>query len=178
MAINTRMTAAAFLQQPETNLPVELINGEVMMSPTPVPAHQRAVGRIFKLLDSLIPDGEVFVAPLDVYLDEANVVQPDVMWVAEKSACTILDSYVQGAPDLVVEVLSPSTARHDKSTKFRLYEQYGAREYWLVDPQAEFVEVWQRENEDFALSGVFGPGDTFDSPALGKSIDANRIFGD
>ncbi len=82
------------------------------------------------MLDRLIPDGEVFVAPLDVYLDEVNIVQPDVMWIAADSQCVEVEGrHLRGAPKLGLAVLSPSTVRHDKSTKFRLYEKHGVREY-------------------------------------------------
>ena len=73
----------------------------------------------------------------------SNAVQPDVLWNSPASRCVLVDdAYFRGAPDLVVEVLSPSTALRDKQTKFRLYEKYGVREYWIVEPTAQYVEVW------------------------------------
>jgi Uma2 family endonuclease len=175
----TDLTAAQFLTLPESNQPIQLLEGKVVMTPAPNLKHQRLVFRLAKLIEQLAPDGEVFVAPVDVRLDDANVVQPDVIWIAPDSRCkSVEDQYWQGAPELVVEVLSPATARLDKSTKFRLYERHGIAEYWTVDPEAEFVEVWCMRDKRFDLSGVFGPGDTFDSVVLGKTIDATHIFED
>jgi Uma2 family endonuclease len=82
MAVQTRMTAAEFLALPETNLPMALIDGEVIMSPSPTAPHQFALFHVAKLIDRLIPNGRVVIAPMDVHLDE-NVVRPDVMWIAE-----------------------------------------------------------------------------------------------
>src|SRR5256885_11123630 len=116
MAIQARkMTANEFLALPVTNLPHELIHGEEVMSPSPTGSHQRTSRRLFKVIEQAIPNGEVFYAPVDVYLDADNVVQPDILWVAEGSACKwIDDKYLEGAPDLTVEIFSPGTVRRDK----------------------------------------------------------------
>ncbi len=177
MVLNTRMTAKAFFELPETNIPTELIDGELIVSPAPIPDHQSASIELIFLLKGLIPNGKLFHAPIDVYLDESNIVQPDILWVAQDSQCFIGDKRLEGAPDLVIEILSPSTARRDKNKKFLLYEKYGAREYWLVDPQAQYVEVWRLEEGKFAPKGVFGPGDTFISVVLAdQSVDVSKIF--
>jgi Uma2 family endonuclease len=181
MAIQTRMTAKEFLALPESNQPVELIHGEVIMSPTPTPSHQRVVGDVFFFVKQMAKahGGQAFVAPLDVYLDEENVVQPDVLWIAPDSRCTVGDSCLNGAPDLVIEVLSPSTARRDKTVKFRLYEKHGVREYWMVDPAAQYVEVWQAEAGKFAQKGVYGPGEKFNTAVFpgGEAVDVTAILG-
>jgi Uma2 family endonuclease len=98
----------------------ELIDGEVIEMPTPPIRHQRFAGRVMLLVDSLIPDGEVFISPLEVYFDEFNIVQPDIVWVAANSICKVEEKRLVGAPDLVVEILSPSTAKRDKTAKFSL----------------------------------------------------------
>ena len=86
-----------------------------------------------------------------------------MFWVSgADSLCKLgADDYWHGAPDLVVEVLSPSTALRDHGVKFGLYEQHGTREYWLIDPAAEFVEVFRRENDAFVRFGAFGNAETF-----------------
>jgi Uma2 family endonuclease len=123
-----------------------------------------------------VTSGKIYVAPVDVYLDDANVVQPDVLWVAPGSACVPFEGkYLRGAPDLVVEVLSPGTARRDKKAKFDLYEKHGVREYWLIDSGAKLLEAWQLKDSRFIRLDVFGPGDQFDSPLLGP-IDVSAIF--
>src|SRR5262245_47839316 len=106
----------------------ELINGEIIVAYAPVPDHQAAVLSTAILLRSIVPNGRVFIAPLEVYLDEHNLPQPDVTWVAENSKCVIAPKRLEGPPDLVVEVLSPSTSRYDKTFKFLLYEKHGVRE--------------------------------------------------
>jgi Uma2 family endonuclease len=175
----TRLTAAEFAQLPETNTPTELIDGEVVMTPAPKYVHQKVVLALAKLIEQMGAGGVTCIAPIDVYLDEANVVQPDVLWASgpESRAQLGEDGYWHGAPDLVVAVLSPATARYDRSEKFRLYEKHGTLEYWLVDPEAEYVEVWRREEGGFQRQGVYGPGDAFKSTVLGgKKADLKKIF--
>jgi Uma2 family endonuclease len=175
MAIETRMTAAEFLALPETNLPTELIDGEVYRI-APVVEHQRASKDVFKLIDRLAPNGEVFYAPLDVYFDDINVVQPDVMWVASNSdRCIVLEKYLRGAPDLIVEILSPGSVKNDRKKKFRLYEKYGVLEYRMIDLKEKLVEVWQLQDGKFVLLDVYGVDETFISPLLGK-VEVKAIF--
>lgn len=156
---------------------MELIQGEIVIMPTPVPHHQRLIRKLLMLLETLIPDGEVFLSPLEVVLDEHNVPQPDLMWVAADSKCTIGEKRLYGAPELVVEVFSPGTAKYDKSTKFRLYEEHGVGEYWMVDPVEQYIEVWSRQSDKFVQSGVFGKDESFVSPVLGhKTVALDSVF--
>ena len=170
MAVETRhMTASEFLVLPESNTPHELINGEDIMSPSPVANHQIISMQLTLLLNSLIPDGRLFAAPMDVYFDESNIPQPDLFWIsAHSTTAQITQPYIKGAPDLIVEIFSPGTARRDKKEKFQLYEHYGVREYWMVDPIGQFIEMWRQENNHFVLIGVYGPADECVSPLLGK----------
>src|SRR5215212_9009481 len=141
MSVQTRkMTASEFLALPVSNMPHELINGEAIMSPSPSVAHQRLLARLFDILRKLVPNGEVFLAPLDVYLDDTNIVQPDLLWVAaDNTNILIEDNLLRGAPDLTVEIFSPGSARNDRREKFRLYEKHGVREYWMVDPDEKLL---------------------------------------
>ncbi len=177
MAVQTRrMTAHEFLALPTTNLPHELIHGEEIMSPSPTLSHQRLSSRLFKLIERLAPGGTVLYAPLDVYLDEENVAQPDVFWATEGGTCKLVEGkYLSGAPDLTVEILSPGTVLRDKRDKFRLYEKFGVREYWIVDPDERFLEIWQLREGRFTHVGVFGSTDTCTSPLLGE-LDLKAIF--
>jgi Uma2 family endonuclease len=174
--VQIRVTAKEFFALPEERHPIQLIAGELIEMAPPKPTHQRIVARFYKLIDRLIPNGEVFFAPIAVYLDDDNVPEPDVVWVAEDSRCTIQNTRLDGPPDLVVEVLSPSTARYDKTVKFSLYERHGVREYWIVDPTTQAVEVWCLQNEIFVYQGVFLAKDTFDSASLGKKVELKTIF--
>jgi Uma2 family endonuclease len=178
LATTTRLTAAEFLTLPESNLPTELLEGEIIMALAPTVNHQRLVARFYDLVKKLAAGGEVLFSPIDVWLDDENVVQPDVMWVAPGSSCVVVENrYWQGAPDLVVEVFSAGTARTDKGKKFKLYEKYGTREYWMADPGEQYLEVWRREEERFQLVGVFGPEETFISALLGgQTISVGEVF--
>ena len=176
----TRITATEFMALPESNLPIELINGEVIMSPTPTDEHQVIAGELYSILKSLIPHGKLRIAPLTVYLDNANAVQPDLFWVsAENSTCQLRGDYWHGAPDLVVEILSPSTARCDRTTKFELYEQVRVREYWLIEPATQSLEIWVLDGDEFQWHGVFRSATRPTSPVLGgQTIDLQAIFDD
>ncbi|MFN3407632.1 MAG: Uma2 family endonuclease [Limisphaerales bacterium] len=129
---------------PETNLPVELWNGEIVMSPAPHPDHQRIVARLWKQLDCFVSEGdmgECFLSPLDIVLTPRRVVQPDVFFIA-KARLGLVRDYVAGAPDLAVEVVSHDSWKRDRVEKKALYEQAGVTEYWIVDPDAETIEVF------------------------------------
>jgi Uma2 family endonuclease len=175
-AARTRMTAAEFLALPESMTPVELLDGEMVMSPTPIPLHQRLVLRFANLVQRTAKTGEVFIVPLDVYFDDENLAQPDVFFIAAGSACVVGEKYVIGAPDLVIEVFSPSTARRDRKEKIALYERFGVREYWMADPDGQYVEAWRLAEGKFARVGVFGEGETFESALLGAA-ELKGVFG-
>ncbi len=178
-AVRTRITAAEYAQMPETTQPMELIDGGIIQLPTPKHPHQRLAVHSIQFLSPLLPGGELCVAPSDVHLDELNVVQPDIFWVAgPKSRCKLgNDGYWHGAPDLVIEILSPSTALRDKRDKFELYERHGVREYWLMEPDAQYVEVWELSRGQFRQKGIFGRENTFESAVLGgKQIALSALF--
>ncbi len=175
--VTTRMTAAEFLTLPETNQPTQLLNGEFIVSPAPVPRHQRSSRQVEYLIEALKPNGEVFHAPIDLYLDEDNIPQPDVVWIAENSRCIVEKKYLQGPPELVVEVFSPSTELKDRKDKFNLYQRFAIPEYWMVDPELEFIEGYVLENGLYKRLGVFEPGESFISPVLGgKTVEVSKIF--
>lgn len=180
MVTKTRMTAAEYRQLPETTQPTELIEGEIIVSPAPKDKHQAVVMGLVQAILRQLAAGTLRFAPLDVYLDDETVVQPDVFWVSGPgSRCRLGDDGCwYGAPDLVIEVLSSDTARRDKAVKFRLYEQHGVREYWLADPDARYVEVWRRADDaaPFTQQGVYGPDETFESALLGQAVALAPVF--
>jgi Uma2 family endonuclease len=128
---------------PETNLPMELWDGEIIMSPTPTPSHQTIVLKFVRALDDFVSGqkaGTVFVSPLDVVLSQHRVVQPDLFFILEANSKIIQDR-IRGVPDLVVEVIS-QTWKRDRIEKKALYEQFGVSEYWIVDPESRAIEVF------------------------------------
>lgn len=178
-AIRTRMTAEEYLALPETTQRMDLIDGKVIVSPSPIQAHQTAVHRTARHIEDLAPNGMIVVSPMDLRLDDKNVPQPDVFWVSDTNTnCHLIDGkYWQGPPDLLVEVLSPSTAYRDYGDKFQLYERSGVLEYWIEDAVSRFVQVYALENGKYVRLGAFGPGETFTSAALGVEVDVNKLFG-
>lgn len=174
VATGTQMSTGAFRALPETNEAIiEHIDG-VVYTDSPVDPHQEVVLNVAMLCRVLAPQGKTRIAPMDVYLG-ADTVQPDVFWVAPESACARTpNNKWQGPPDLVCEVLSTTTAQHDKpaGAKFTLYQQHGVGEYWIVDPIYQSVEVYT----NFEKQGEFWPGQTFQSQVLDAEIDVNRIF--
>ena len=139
------MTASEYFTLPETNRPSELVYGVVSGPPAPAYGHQKVVGALFRLLIAHVEErglGEVCVAPVDVVLDEAGglVVQPDLIFITT-GRLSIVKQHVAGAPDLVIEVLSPSTEHRDRTMKLAWYRRYGVREYWMVDPHLRTIEI-------------------------------------
>ena len=115
---------------------------------------------------------------LDVVLSDYDVAQPDILFVSNERSGLITEANIQGAPDLVVEILSPSTAQYDRGYKRTLYGRHGVREYWLVDPDAETVEVLTESAEGLVLGDTYRRGDTLTSPLLsGLAIELEQIFG-
>lgn len=174
-----RMSASEFAALPESNLPTELLHGEMIVTPAPTDLHQQLVYALAKLVEQLGKDGYIRLSPLDVHLDKYNVVQPDVFWVSgPESSCKLgADGYWHGAPDLVVEVLSPATTQRDKIDKFRLYQKHGVREYWIADPVGRYVEVWLLEDGKYQHRGAFGPNESFVSETLsGHTVNLQEVF--
>jgi Uma2 family endonuclease len=158
----------------------QVINGELIMTPSPVPLHQRISRRLTTLLNAHVGQhdlGEVFYAPLDVVLDNYNVFQPDILFVSHKNANVITKKNIQGAPDLVIEILSPSTGYYDLIEKKEAYAKFGTREYWIVDPQKKWVEVFEIRDGDFESKGRFGAKESFKSAVIpGLEIDLTEVF--
>ena len=156
----------------------ELIDGELVIMPSPKVIHQRLILGLAWILQRLEGTGlgELFVAPLDVILSDFDVVQPDIIFVSNARA-HIIDDYIRGAPDLVVEILSPSTADYDRTVKRELYERYGVPEYWLVDPYAKTVTILRLSADGYNVHAVYGEGDALSSPTLaGFSLNLSELF--
>ena len=157
---------------------VQLIDGEIVVD-APFDDHQRALWQLVFVLAPHLMRGEPRFAPCTVYFDEKNSFQPDLFWVSpENDHCTLASDhrYWIGAPDLVVEVLSPSTSYNDRRHKFLIYEKYGVREYWLLDPLAQHVEVFTLQDAKLFKLDIYRPGDSFTSPLLGAAVDLERVF--
>ena len=158
----------------------ELLDGELILSPSARTTHQRASINIEHPLIEFVREnelGEVFHAPYDVVLDDFNVVQPDILFVSKERAHIITDLNIQGTPDLVIEILSPSTAQRDRTQKRDLYARRGVPEYWLASADAESVQVLTLQDGEYRVAGIYTAGQTVVSPLLqGFSLNIDDIF--
>ena len=174
-----KLTYADYCRTPDDER-YELLDGELIMVPAPSTGHQRIDTKLGWRLAQFVEQkslGEVFFAPCDVVLSDINVVQPDLLFVSNARAHIITADNVQGPPDLVVEILSPSTAHRDRTLKRTLYAQYGVPEYWLVDPDARTVTVLRLGAAGFTVVAQYGAGDTLTSPTLpGFTVNLDDIF--
>jgi Uma2 family endonuclease len=142
---------------PEGTL-AEIINNQIFMSPSPLSKHQKILNRINNRLYNyfeLNGSGEVFTAPLDVYLDEtSNAVQPDIIVVLKENLNIINEhGHIHGVPDLLIEVLSPGNRDYDLIKKKDLYEQFGVKEYWIVDPETKLALIYNLRNGKYQRIG-------------------------
>lgn len=173
-----------FTYEDYCNLPAdnryEIIEGEIYMVPAPVPFHQRVSRRIHSKLERFVEEnelGETFYSPIDVVYSDTNIVQPDIVYIAKENASIIGEKYIDGAPDLVIEILSPSTEQKDRTMKLKLYSKFGVKEYWIVSPQGRTIEKYTQLEETLQLSETFTIQQTMHSglfPGLG--IELEDIF--
>ena len=158
----------------------ELLNGDLTMVPAPNMRHQSVLFRLARKLGDFTEEyglGKVYVAPCDVVLSDTEVVQPDVLFVSRAREHTLTDENVRGAPDLVIEILSPSTADRDLGYKHDLYGRHGVLEYWIVDPMAETVAVHRQANGRLELADTFGRRDTLQTALLdGLQLELDYVF--
>jgi len=160
----------------------ELIEGGLLMVPSPIPKHQRISGRLEFELKKFVSEselGEVFDAPIDVYLDDENVVQPDILFISKERLGIIGEKNIQDPPCLVIEILSEGTAYRDLVQKKRLYAKFGVKEYWIVDPGEELIEVYtlKEDSNTYTLLSTYTKEDTLSSPYLqGLKIELKGIF--
>src|SRR5690625_4945404 len=137
------LTYDEYRSLPDDGNQYQLIGGRLIMSPSPTYFHQIISGNLFRILDPYVYEnklGKILYAPFDVVLSMRDVVQPDLMFISAGRADIIAENNVVEAPNLVIEIISEGTKTTDRISKKTLYEQNGAREYWIVDPQEETIE--------------------------------------
>ena len=146
-----KLTYEDYVLFPEDGQRHEIIDGEHYVSPAPLLRHQQISMRLSIRLGSFVETnrlGELYAAPADVLLSEHDILQPDIIFISNERAAILTPKNIQGAPDLVIEILSPSTRRLDERLKLERYELLGVREYWIVDPAGRVV-VFQVDGETF-----------------------------
>lgn len=155
MAVQTDrviLTYQEYLELPNDRNRYEILEGELEVNPAPNVAHQRAVVNLSYLLVAHTRAhrlGQVLVAPTDVILSDITVVQPDLLFISSERASIVLPQHVRGAPDLVVEVISPTSEKTDRDVKRQLYARYGVRCYWLVDPAARTLTAFMLDGDRY-----------------------------
>ena len=174
-----KFTYEDYLKTPDDER-YELIGGELLMTPSPVPKHQRVSRKIEFLLEKFVTEndlGEVFYAPCDVHLDNENVVQPDILFISKDRLNIIGEKNIERAPDLAIEILSESTAYRDLVQKKKLYSRFGVKEFWIVDPGEETIEVYSLKGNTFLLINTYSKNEILESPYLkGLKIELKGIF--
>ena len=185
MAMPSRTTGLKFrdlerMFPEEDNVIRELIDGELFVTATPIFRHQRAIWRLVKVLASYeeIHGGAGVVSPAGLYLDETNFVEPDLMFLRADHLDRVRGAYVRAAPDLVVEVSSPSTRGRDVTKKRELYERFGVAEYWFIDLDEDRVEVYRLESGRFREPSIVGRDGALEPPGLpGLSVSLHELLG-
>ncbi len=158
----------------------QLIEGELIMSPSPNLNHQQIIWNFIRIFDRHLeknPVGRAFVSPFDIYLSDHDVVQPDLLFISTARLSILADDGLHGAPDLAIEVLSPSTAQLDKKSKRILYARHGAKELWLVDPLLLQIQVYDFARDTAKPVRLVEENETFSTPLLpGLTVSAAEVF--
>ena len=172
-------TYADYVRLPE-DVRCEIIDGELIMAASRDTKHQRIARDLLLLLHSFSQDnrlGETYHAPTAVYLSETNVVEPDLLFIAAARSQILTYDDVRGAPDLVIEIVSPATAEIDRIVKAELYGRFGVAEYWLCDEMAETVDTLRLADGRLAPAGHYTLTDPLSTSLLpGLSIDLRDVF--
>jgi Uma2 family endonuclease len=181
---DTRLTYDDLVRIPDDGKRHEIIDGVHYVTPSPVLRHQQLLGRLHLAIGLFLQDhpgiGQVFLSPLDTVFSPWDVVEPDLLFVAADQLEILTEPNIQGAPALVVEILSPSTRKRDVGIKRRLFDRGGVREYWVVDPKALDVTVYRRlPDGGFPKAAHFSSGEEakLTTPLLpGWSLSVDKLF--
>ena len=183
MTRDVKLTYDDLLRLPHDDLRHELIDGVHYVTPSPVSRHQILLGRLFLAIGNwleLHPEcGQVFLSPLDTVFSPWDVVEPDLIFVAADQLDILTEPNIQGAPALVVEILSPGTRRRDLGIKRALFDRGGVREYWVVDPEVDVIRVYRRSGDRFgrAVELSAEAGEVLTTPLLpGLEIPLADVF--
>ena len=173
-----KFTYQDYLQFPDDGKTYQIIEGELHMTPAPVPYHQSISRNLEHILWGFVRKkdlGKVYYAPCDIVFSEENVVQPDIFFISKEREHIIGEKYIHEAPDLIIEILSPRTKELDQKLKAKLYETFGVKEYWLVDPEKKEIEVLTLTQEGYSSFGVFT--ESLSSPILkGLTVGLSEVF--
>ncbi|MGH7319204.1 MAG: Uma2 family endonuclease [Candidatus Rokuibacteriota bacterium] len=176
--VNVALTYADYCQLPNDGRRYEVLDGELAVTPAPTPFHQEVVVNLLRVLDDHVRTqrlGKLYVAPIDVVLAPTTVVQPDLVFVPTERLSAISGRGIEGPPDLVVEVLSPTTEAQDRGAKLQLYLRFGVPHYWLIDPESRRLESYERTASGYRLIAALERSAAFAPtifPGLAVQLDA------
>ena len=178
---DVRLTVQDYLNIPEEDENrYELINGELYMAPAPSWEHQESSGNLYSILRAFVLAnllGRVVYSPIDMFLSDEDVFQPDIVFISNERLGIIHSDGIHGAPDLVIEVLSPGTERIDRTLKSERYEMFEVSEYWQANPIAKTILVLRARDGAFERVGLFTEGMTLETPLLpGLRVDVSEVF--
>ncbi len=169
-----------YIAMPDDGKRYEIIDGELTMTPAPIPRHQKILlGLSAKLLQFVDNNslGEIYIAPIDLALSLVDVVQPDILFVAKNRMHIVARKNIVGIPNLVVEILSPSSDRRDREEKFSLYQKFGLPEYWIVDPETQTIELYLNIENRLQKAETLKVGDQLHSRQVaGLVLEVADIF--
>ncbi len=176
-ATSTKLTYEDYCLLPDDGRRHEIIDGEHYVNPSPNTRHQRISRKIALAIATFAEPrrlGEVFYAPFDVVLSDINIVEPDILYVSAGRRHIITDANIQGAPDLVVEILSAGNRKYDEVVKFKVYDALGVSEYWIVDPDQETVKIYRQSTAGYKQAPA---GDVITTPIIpGFELPIREIF--
>ena len=175
-----RFLATDIWDTPDDGNRYEVIDGELYVTPPPIVLHQRTSGTLYHQVRGYLdahPIGEIFAAPIGVILEGSGGFQPDLVYVSSARRAIITEQGIEGAPDLVVEILSPSTQSRDRGIKFRGYAAAGVTHYWIVDPRQRTLEAYRLGDEGYGQPAIYGDDAVF-RPDLfpGLDIQVGSLF--
>lgn len=181
-APHLKFTYEDYLLFPDDGKRHELVDGDHYMTPAPNTKHQIVSSNLHRLISIFVHEqrlGRLFPAPTDVVLSNLDVVQPDLLFVSAVRDSIVAEKHIQGAPDLVIEILSEATRRTDEVIKRKLYERYSVKEYWIVDPELETVKAYRMTEKGYVRAAELAreAGGMLSTPLLpGLELSLPAIF--
>jgi Uma2 family endonuclease len=178
------LTYEDYLRFPEDGQRHEILDGRHYVTPPPTLGHQGSSGNLYLIMAPFVREhrlGRIYYAPVGVVLSPHDIVEPDLLFVSNRRSGILTEANVQGAPDLAIEILSPSTRHRDETLKRERYEMWGVEEYWLVDAKRRSVRVYRRSGTGFGAPEEFFavPSDVMTTPLLpGLEFQVTQIFVD
>ncbi|MHB8879399.1 MAG: Uma2 family endonuclease [Myxococcaceae bacterium] len=176
-----KLTVDEYMELPNDGKRYQILDGELDVTPAPSPRHQKISRKLQVILMRALEEtglGEVYNAPIDVILDKHNVIQPDLVFIRKERMEMVGPKNIQGVPDLLVEILSPSTRRTDVLVKSRIYASFGVPSYWIVDPDLDRLELFRLEAGTYVSAGLYSsPAVVTPAEFPGLEIPLAKVFG-